>query len=203
MPKHRYVIVLAANPSEGATYARRTGLPARTYRVPAAAKSIKGLQAADVHVLPTFATRPDRHAILAELRHGRDIVMVDVQMPAPAEPAPVDQGDGMGEQLTIDDFLGRVRDTGKAEPCEFDDVQIDIPATVALIRPENPDLADAIEAANPQEDASGSTPGTTESGEDAASTQARRRRTRCAECGELTFEAHDHSRDPAPVGDFF
>jgi hypothetical protein len=137
MAKHRYVIVLAGSTSEGHTYARRAGVARFTYRVPSNAASIRKLQAADVHVLPSFAGRRDRHSILAELRYGRDITMIDVEMP---EPAVVDQGDGFGEQLTIDDYLPRKKDFG-----------LDVPATVALVRKDNPELADALKAVSSAE----------------------------------------------------
>jgi hypothetical protein len=99
-----YVIVLAKNSQEGAVYVRRAKLPRGRWRIAASAGSIRGLRKAQVHVLPSFNDRPDRHSILAELRYAK-CDFIDVEMPArPVYPAK-DQGDGMGEQLTIDDVL--------------------------------------------------------------------------------------------------
>ena len=102
MAKARFVVVLAATSSEGNTYAKRAGLPRFSYRPIAKANQVRNTQVADVHILPSFHKRPDRHAILAELRWGRDIRLIDVEMP----PAPPREGDDRyGEQLTIDDVL--------------------------------------------------------------------------------------------------
>lgn len=100
--KNRYILILGRNPQEASMYARRAGLPNFTYRAVSSAKSIRKIQVADVHVLPGFHDRPDKHSILRELRWGRDIVFVDVEMPAPADIVE-DQGDGMGPQLSLDD----------------------------------------------------------------------------------------------------
>ena len=51
---------------------------------------------------PANASPP---SILAELRWGRDIQVFDVEMPEAVEAPPVDQGDGMGEQLTVEDLI--------------------------------------------------------------------------------------------------
>lgn len=102
MPIQPYVLVLAQTSHEGATYVRRAKLPRGRWRVVARASSIRGIRKAEVHILPGFHRRPDRHSILGELRYAQ-CEMIDVEMPPRETPAPVDQGDGMGEQLTIDD----------------------------------------------------------------------------------------------------
>lgn len=99
-----YVLVLAKNTHQGAVYARRAKLQRGRYRVVASASAITGIKRAEVHILPEFHQRPDRHRILAELRYAR-CEFFDVEMPARATPPPVDQGDGMGEQLSIEDAL--------------------------------------------------------------------------------------------------
>lgn len=66
-----YVIVLARTPQEGSTYAKRAKLPRGRYRVATSASTIRGLRVAEVHELPSFAQRPDRHAVEAELRFAR------------------------------------------------------------------------------------------------------------------------------------
>lgn len=111
--KQRYILVLAANAQEGSRYARRLGLSIGNYRSVASAASILGIQSADAHILPGFWKRPDRHNILAALRYARDVNQIDVEMPDPVEPAPVDQGDGMGEQGDLLEALKRSVDRAK------------------------------------------------------------------------------------------
>jgi hypothetical protein len=103
MPRSRYILVFAESIHEANQYAKRAKLPRGSYRAVGHAGSIRGIQSADVHVLPGFEKRRDRHAIRAAVRHGRDIRYLNVEMPDALEVPPVDQGDGMGEQLTIDD----------------------------------------------------------------------------------------------------
>lgn len=102
---HRYVLVFAENIAEANTYAKRAGLPRGRYRAVGHAASIRRIQVADVHELPSFERRRDKHAIRAEIRHGRDIRYFKVEMPPKPEEPAVDQGDGMGQQLTIEQIL--------------------------------------------------------------------------------------------------
>lgn len=105
MARQRYVLILAGDIHEGNQYAKRVGLPRFAYRAVSSAGSIKGIRSADVHILPSFHGRRDRFAILSQFRWAPDIRKFDVEMPeAPEEPA-IDQGDGMGQQLTIDDAI--------------------------------------------------------------------------------------------------
>lgn len=101
-----YVLVLAQTSHEGAKYVRRAKLPRGRWRVVAKASSIRGIRKADVHCLPGFHKRPDRHAILGELRYAQ-CQWFDVEMPPPGEAPARDQGDGMGQQLTIEDVIAR------------------------------------------------------------------------------------------------
>lgn len=104
MPTQPYVLVLAQTSHEGAKYVRRANLPRGRWRVVAKASSIRGIRRAEVHCLPGFHKRPDKHAILGELRYAQ-CEWRDVEMPGPGEAAPVDQGDGMGQQLTIEQVI--------------------------------------------------------------------------------------------------
>lgn len=104
-----YVLVLASNAHEGAKYARRAKLTRGRYRVVSSASSIKGLRRAEVHILPGFRQRIDRHSILGALRWAQCQVK-EVEMPARAEGPAKDQGDGMGEQMTIDEALAARRE---------------------------------------------------------------------------------------------
>lgn len=105
MPRHRHVLVFAETISEANTYAKRAGLPRGAYRAVGHAGSIRGIQVADIHELPGFENRRDKHAIRAAVRHGRDIRHFHVEMPPKPDAPVVDQGDGMGQQLTIGDIL--------------------------------------------------------------------------------------------------
>lgn len=172
-----FVVVLCENAREGNTYARRAGLQRGRYRVVASASSIRGLRVAHVHELPGFAKRRDRHAINAELRWTKG-ERIQVEMPPAIEAPPVDQGDGMGEQLTIEDaiaetpadqkrLLEEITDPGPQEPDEDEEY-------------EEPDEPSA----------------TTEQGEDAAPAEEekpkRKRRRRCGECGDLVLDLDAH-----------
>lgn len=75
-----YVIVLARTPQEGSTYAKRAKLPRGRFRVATSASTIKGLRVAEVHELPSFVDRPDRHAVEAVLRYARG-PRLQVEMP--------------------------------------------------------------------------------------------------------------------------
>jgi hypothetical protein len=100
-----YVLVLARNTHQGAKYAQRAKLPRGRYRVVTSAASIRGLRRAECHiVLPGFDSRPDRHSILSELKWAR-CEFFTVELPDRETAPPVDQGDGMGEQLTIEDAM--------------------------------------------------------------------------------------------------
>lgn len=99
-----YIIVLAGSSQEASKYVRRAGLPRGRWRIAASAASIRGIRAAHIHALPSFHHRRDGHSILAELRYAK-CEWFDVEMPGRVDAPPVDQGDGMGEQLTIEDAL--------------------------------------------------------------------------------------------------
>lgn len=75
-----YVIILAKTPQEGSTYAKRARLPKGGYRVATRASAIKGLRVAEIHELPSFRLRVDRHAIDAALRYTRG-KRLQVEMP--------------------------------------------------------------------------------------------------------------------------
>lgn len=190
--KQRYAVILAATHSEARQYAKRLGMHPGRYRIAMRRGQLAGLQVADAHVLPSFRKAPQRHSILAGLKWGRDIQILDVEMP----PAPVeDQGDGMGEQLTIEDLGGLPPEEDTPETRDLVEAALegappfdqggDLPAPrLELMR----DLADDVDET--EEAISGVETGEAEQGEDAASTEEdtpkpRRRRKRCQDCGEL------------------
>lgn len=101
MPMSPYILVLAATPQEAAKYIKLAKLPRGRWRIASSASAIRGIRRATVHCLPGFKKRPDKFAVLSVLKYAR-CDWVDVEMP---EEPPVDQGDGMGEQLTLEDAL--------------------------------------------------------------------------------------------------
>lgn len=116
-----YTIILAGSTREASKYAKLAGLPKGRWRFASQAASIRGLRVAEIHELPSFARRPDRHAINGELRYTKG---ERIQVEMPEEPV-VDQGDGMGEQLTIDDAIAEAyaeeqhgSETGTPEPVQ-------------------------------------------------------------------------------------
>ena len=80
MPIAPYVLVLAQTSHEGAKYVRRAELQRGRWRIAARASSIRGIRKAEVHCLPGFHKRPDRHSILGELRYAQ-CEWFDVEMP--------------------------------------------------------------------------------------------------------------------------
>lgn len=66
-----YVVVLANNTREAMRYAAAAKLPRGSFRYAAKASTIRRLRVAEVHILPEFHKRLDRHAILAELRYAK------------------------------------------------------------------------------------------------------------------------------------
>lgn len=188
--RRRHILVLAQTPSEAHTYARRANLPNFTYRAVSSAGQIRNVQVVDVHVLPNFEKRRDRHAIRAALRHGRDIRWYDVEMPPPA-PRP----DGLfppGEQL---DLLNLV-DEQAADLAARDRAGELTDADVAELNA----VSSALEA-DDQEDQGGEEAGAPEPSEDPAPAAPRRRRSRCRVCGTLHLADEPCPTAPEPPVD--
>lgn len=80
-------LILAKNITEANEYARAVGLERFSYRAVRSAGSIKGVRNAEVHLLPSFLARPDRHAILSVLSFARtlEVIYADPADFAPAE----------------------------------------------------------------------------------------------------------------------
>lgn len=194
-------LILAKSITEANQYAKAAGLERFNYRAVRSAGSIRGVRHAEVHLLSSFIRRLDRHAIMAALRMARSLEVYYV----------VFEGGQIldGEEDPRGDLTDEVLEAAYAEHFEREGArlsglvpQVDVEATVAEVRPENPDLADAIEAANTEEDHG--TSGEAEQGEDAApaeESKPRRRRSRCKDCGELHFpdEPCVQSTVPAPT----
>lgn len=67
-------IVLSGSRQETQEFARQREL--RRVRYITGAQMLRGLRSAEVHVLPGFHFRPDRHAINAELRYRRGVTTI-------------------------------------------------------------------------------------------------------------------------------
>lgn len=177
MPMAPYVIVLAKNTHEGATYARRAPLTRGRYRIAVSAGSIRGLRRAEVHILPSFDQKPDRHAILAELRWAKCDYFY-VEMPERQMGPAIDQGDGMGEQLTIDDALaassnGDNPELSSNEDISNGDAMVSEGGNIGTV-----ELEDSI----PEH---GGAPGDLVDPAQLDEEVKKRRRTRCKKCGQL------------------
>lgn len=208
MPMAPYVIVLAKNTNEGSAYVRRANLPRGRWRIASSASSIRGLRRAHVHKLPTFDRRPDKHSILAELRHAQ-CEWFDVEMPPRAQAPVRDQGDGMGQQTEIFDLLGRL-DTEDALLDELAEAGVD-PEPIAAKIEHNGQMREAIAAAEAEglpalveaEDVIpdvNAAPGDLIDPEVAELAAKRRRRTRCKDCNTLHLPEDDC---PEPATDLF
>lgn len=212
MSMQPYVVVLAGSVQEGRTYARRKGLVLSRCRIVANASSVRGLRQAEIHELPSFNTRLDRHAINAQLRFVRGGERILVEMPSPAEAAPVDQGDGMGQQLTIDDALGetevRAEEVAEEVVQAAEDLHIAVmetfvdntseeqAAAVAEVILEDNGLVEYTTG-----ETNGEQAGAPEPSEDAAPPAEKpkaTRRRRCSECGVLVPDLDAHTCAPPP-----
>jgi hypothetical protein len=180
--RDRYVLVLSKSISEGNQYAKRAGLPRFSYRAVGNAASIRNLKVADVHILPSFDGRRDKHQILAELRWGRDIEYFYVEMPPKSDEPAVDQGDGMGQQLSIDDV--------EPEPNLVELITDGAHGTPESLRAaaEAELAADLQVPDRPKPEGTDAQTAPPEPSEDPAPTEAsKRRRSRCKTCNQLHF----------------
>lgn len=194
-----YILVLAKNTNEGAKYVQRAKLPRGRWRNVASAKSIRGIRKATVHCLPGFSQRPDRHSILAELRYAK-CEWIDVVMPEREERI-VDQGDGMGPQLTIDDALAAIAKRSFDRTHVVVDSGIDLSDRWAdtfytrTIADRYNRLHDLAEEERALEELSQQPPAfecsqcdyTSDEAGDTHTHAQRRRRPRCSDCGNLHF----------------
>lgn len=100
-------LILAGSPREGGHYAKRAQLPRWTYRVVYSAGQVRGLpySGLDIHVLPSFAEKPNRGTILAALRYkrGAEFYYVDpADMPTLEELESEKQATEIGELTDAD-----------------------------------------------------------------------------------------------------
>ena len=66
-----YRVILCNDYREGHAYAVSQGFRHGNFRVASRAGTIKGLRVAEIHQLPSFEQRRDKHSILAALRYAR------------------------------------------------------------------------------------------------------------------------------------
>lgn len=69
-------IILSKSNRESGNYAKAVGIDRFTYRHGRNAAQIRATRRAEVHILPSFLTRMDRHAILASLAWAKGITVV-------------------------------------------------------------------------------------------------------------------------------
>jgi hypothetical protein len=88
------IIILTGTVQEAARYTRETDLPRGRFIAPMSASQIDGVVPSEVHVLPGFLRRRDRHAILAAVKRSskryQGVKWIEVGVPTvQAEPEPV------------------------------------------------------------------------------------------------------------------
>lgn len=191
-----YVIVLAGNSREGHQYAKRAGLPKGRHRVVYSAKQVRRLRSAEIHILPSFKRRPDRHGILAALRYTRG-ERFDVTMP----PKDDLRGELTDRQLETAYRYDRLRDTQTffgsisraelvdLEAVESHDVFGDIHIATEVLSPQFPPV-DQGDGLGEQLTVDGSQ-------EPVEQAPVRKRRSRCKVCSELVMGDDDPAHDAA------
>lgn len=83
-------LILAKNTGEGFKYARQIGLKQGSFRLVRDAHAIRGVRHAEVHLLPSFLERWDRHTILGALKWARTLEVFYVD---PADIFPPERDD--------------------------------------------------------------------------------------------------------------
>lgn len=191
--KQPYVIVLAGNSREGRRYAKLAGLPKGRHRVVYSAKQVRNLRHAEVHELPSFARRPDRHGINAALRYTRG-ERIQVEMPDVDDP----RGELTARQLEVAYRFNALREARRKQALEdfrlsemVGDTPIAPPETVLSLEdalaeayPEvggRAELEELATAAKLDEDGEPVEP----------KAPIRRRRSRCKVCDALVFGDDD------------
>lgn len=183
MKQQPYIIVLAGNTREGRRYAKLAGLPKGRHRVVYSAKQIRHLRSAEVHELPSFKRRPDRHAINAALRYTRG-ERRSVEMPADVVTDP--RGPLTARQLEVAYRFNALRGIAALDAvAEEYKTEIET-ATIAELDKLEPNESD--EAAREVESRAVFTP---------VPDEGRKRRSRCRVCDELVFSDNDPAHDAA------
>lgn len=196
--KQPYVIVLAGSTREGRRYAKLAALPKGRHRVVFSAKQIRRLRHAEIHELPSFRRRPDRHGINAALRYTRGERLM-VEMPT-EQMEPSEERTPAGptlRQLEVAYRYNALRDDAEhAAWLESAEVKVEDPSWDA---PGDP-LADLEQArAKVEDQGDGMGPQTTIDGADEPVEPKApiRRRKRCPVCQELVFGDEDPAHDAA------
>lgn len=175
--KQPYVIVLAGNTREGRRYAKLAGLPKGRHRVVFSAKQIRRLRYAEIHELPSFKRRPDRHGINAALRYTKGERKL-VEMPVDVEQDP--RGPLTARQLEVAYRFNTLRDLDADEQMSPND-------DIEQMSP-NGDIP-------PKDQGDGLGPQLTiDGGEEPVKPKARRR-TRCKVCDNLVASDDDPAHD--------
>ena len=215
MERPRHVVILAGTHGEAWRYAKAVGL--RSYRIATRPQSVRNTKVADIHELPSFAARRDRHAILAELKWTKgERYMVTMPQPAPREISDEERF-GWDGPRTVEDLLTEAESLG-AEVMHHvvtnaDEAALTEAFNHALVghAAESLETLEQDVAALPlepdTEETDGQT-GETQPSEDPAPDEEPRRRTRrrrCAECGELVppDAEHSHGASAPAERDFF
>jgi hypothetical protein len=85
-------LILARNPREAGSYAASMGIPRQHFRAVQKAAAIRGIRNAEVHLLPGFLERRDRHGIMQALRGARHLEIFYVDPADVREPSEATNG---------------------------------------------------------------------------------------------------------------
>lgn len=115
-------LILARNPREAGSYAASMGIARQHFRAVQKAEGIRSVRNAEVHLLPGFLERRDRHGILQALRASRHLEIFYVD---PADVRESSSGD-IGEsrrtpterELEAAYRYNALRDVPAAEPAK-------------------------------------------------------------------------------------
>lgn len=197
----RATLILAKSPREAQSYAKLVGLRPFTYRFVTRAAAIRGIRNAEVHILPSFILRIDRHGILATLRNAKlDVYYVDPADLVDDSPEPQQAPEDLAaEVLPNGSQTGWESEGGAPLPDPSDDgtvtFQIVAPSDrdtghteaelAAMSGANDPDLAAPIQEAKDSEPTA----------EEKAEEPERKRRYRCKVCDQLVWNDADPEHD--------
>lgn len=99
-----HIVVLASNRLEASEYIKRAGLPKGRAVGASSAHAIEGVTFHEIHELPGFAKRRDRHAVESVLRRGRKryAKVERIQVTMPPKPDPLLEGPDVRHDEVLD-----------------------------------------------------------------------------------------------------
>lgn len=183
----RATLILAKDIRQANQYAKLAGLERFKYRAVTKAGSIRGVRNAEVHILPGFLARPDRHQILAALKAAKTLDVYYVDPADLVEPLESHVASPLDESVYDEAYAINAEIDEWIQACTPQEGRLDILEDLSSFAAES-------EAAHPVTLAPGEVvaPALTEAFGDQVVEQlnepTKRRRTRCKDCEELHFK---------------